>query len=437
LTVLLIAAIPGLLGLVLWAVVDLENFVLFAVLGAIVFPASLAKPFGTNVDAADILLVIALIGWVVSNSVGGAPNPWTRGNSMFVPAVLYLAVNVASIVWSINTHSTLVFAVQLIELIILYPVVFATLPQSIRKIRVALIVLVVLTTGEGIATLIQYAVSPTAHIQGTYLPGLNKNALGSFLGAGLVVATALWLGGRGHSRHWLIPPMGILAVGAIASESRGAVLGAGTAVILMAFLLGRKRVPALLLAVFLVALYVTVIAPNEARKASLAGGYSSGTVRSISWSYALHEIEHQPWIGTGARTYEEVLPPPITGTIPDPNNLFLLTWAELGIPGMLALGFLLFRFAQLMVRSRRLPGDAGVVSVAAGGVALSLIVHFQVDISWVRGETTMEFAMIGLMLAASRLSSPLPSPSEGDVEVLAPDWMDDLAPGPQVAAGVE
>ncbi len=433
--VLLIAAIPGAVGLLLWAIVDLENFVLFAVLGAIVFPASLAKPFGTNVDAADILLLIAVSGWLISNSVGRAPDPWTRGNSFLLPALLYLAVNAASIAWSINTHATLVFTVQLIELIILYPVIFATIPQSIRKIRIALIVLVVITTGEGIATLIQYAVSPTAHTQGTYLPGLNKNALGSFLGAGLVIATALWLGLRARSRHWLVPAIGILAVGTIASESRGAVIGAGMSVILMAFILGRKRLPALLVGVVLVALYLAVIVPNEAKKAAITGGYSSNTVRSISWSYAIHEIENQPWIGTGARTYVETLPPPITGTIPDPNNLFLLTWAELGIPGMLALGFVLFRFAQLMVRSRRLPGDASVVSIAAGGVAVSLIVHFQVDISWVRGETTMEFAMIGLMLAANRLA-PSPAPAR-DARLHAADWIEDLPSVTQVAAGVD
>ena len=71
---------------------------------------------------------------------------------------------------------------------------------------------------------------------------------------------------------------------------------------------------------------------------------------------------------------------------------------------MLALGFLLFRFGQVMVRSRELPRDEAALAVGAGGVALSLIVHYQVDISWVRGETTLEFAMIGLMLAINRIA---------------------------------
>ena len=67
--VVVIAAAPALAALLLWAILDLENFVLFAVLGTIVFPASLAKPFGTNVDAADILLAVALAAWLVTNSL--------------------------------------------------------------------------------------------------------------------------------------------------------------------------------------------------------------------------------------------------------------------------------------------------------------------------------------------------------------------------------
>ncbi len=38
-----------------------------------------------------------------------------------------------------------------------------------------------------------------------------------------------------------------------------------------------------------------------------------------------------PMLGTGARTYSDTLPG--YRNDPDPNNLFLLTWAELGIPG--------------------------------------------------------------------------------------------------------
>jgi len=433
--VLVVAAIPAFVGLFLWAILDLEKFVLFAVFGAIVFPASLVKPFGTNVDAADILLLMALMAWVVTNALRQSPDPWIRGNSMVLPAGVFLAVNAASAAWSIKPRSTIIFAVQLTELIVLFPIIFATIPRSISRLRQCLVTFLVLTTGEGIATLYQYASHPSSHAAGTYLPGLGKNGLGSFLAAGLVIACALWFGSGKTGRYWLVPAIMILLGSTIATESRGSILGAGVGVLVVAFLLGRRRMLAVALGVSLALLYVVVIAPAESHKAA-SGGYDSSLVRHISWRYAIKEIKHQPWIGTGARTYYEYLPPPIGGAIPDPNNLFLLTWAELGIPGMVALGFLLFRFAQLLVRSRRLPDEAATLAVGCGAAAISFLVHYQVDISWVRGETTLEFAMIGLMLAANRLAATATTTYVPVNFVDGRQWSTDPVPALEVTAGV-
>jgi O-antigen ligase len=421
LKIVVIAAAPALGALLLWAILDLENFVLFAVLGTIVFPASLAKPFGTNVDAADILLLIALSAWLVSNSLGRAPDPWIRRNSLWWPAMFYLTVNAASIAWSVKPRSTLFFAVQLTELIVLFPIIMATIPQSTRKIRTAFSMVIVLTCGQAVWSLLVYFSNHSARISGTYLPGLNKNALGSFLAAGLVIAFARWVGSSGARRHWLVPAMALLLAGTVASGSRGALLGAGAAIITAGVLLGHRRLFTVLLAVTIIVLYVGVIVPEQAAKTRVAGSYNSSVIRSAAWAATVKKIEHQPWLGTGARTFSATLREPL-GTIIDPDNLFLLTWAELGIPGMLTLGFLLFRIGQLTVRSRHLPRDAAALAVGAGGVALSVIVHSLVDISWVRGQTTLEFAMIGLMLAINRIdreSAAADSSSEVDSTQMA------------------
>jgi hypothetical protein len=84
--------------------------------------------------------------------------------------------------------------------------------------------------------------------------------------------------------------------------------------------------------------------------------------------------------------------------------MFLLTWAEIGIIGLLALVALLARYMRLLFAARDLPEEAAVLGVASGCVALSLIVHFQVDVTWTRGTSSLAFAMMGLMLAAERLS---------------------------------
>jgi glycosyltransferase involved in cell wall biosynthesis len=177
----------------------------------------------------------------------------------------------------------------------------------------------------------------------------------------------------------------------------------------VSLLLGQRRTVALGVAAICAVLFAAIVAPEQSKKASKAGGYNSALIRSLSYGDAITYIGDHPWLGTGARTYIDNLGK--YGVIPDPNNLFLLTWAELGIPGVIALGFLLFRFASLLVRAKRLPDEASVIAVGAGGAALTLLVHFQVDISWVRGETTLEFAMIGIMLAVIRLAGePVPQP---------------------------
>ncbi len=416
-TVLLLAAAPAILALLMWALVDLESFVLVAVLGAIVFPASLARPGGSNVDGADLLLLVALAAWLISNSLGRAPDPWIRGNALVPAAVAYLGVNAISVAWSIKTRSTILFSVQLLELIIVYPIVLATIPRSVSKIRKSLLLLVALTSAQAIAAILVFLSNPTSQASGTYLPGINKNALGSFTAAGVVLAYALWLRTKpGPGRTVLLLAVAIELLGTVATGSRGAMLGAGVAIPAISLLLRRQRVIALGVAGALALLFVVVVAPLQAKKTTVAGSYDSLLIRNLSYRDGVRYIERHPVLGTGARTYLDTLTGSY-GTIPDPNNLFLLTWAELGIPGLLALGFLLFRAASLLVRAKRLPDDDAAVAVGAGGVAISLLVHTQVDISWVRGETTLEFAMLGVMLAVIRLAS---TEVDGDAELSQP-----------------
>jgi O-antigen ligase len=399
-----IAAVPALIAVMLWAILDLERFMMFAVLGAMVFPASLVQPFGTNVAAVDLLLVLAVTAWLITNSVRRAPDPWVKRNPLIIPALLFVAVNAVSLVWSIKPRTTLVFTIQLIELIIVFPLVFASLPRSVATIRKAFVLFIALTCVMAVATFVVYVTHPNTHTQGTYLPGLNKNAIGTFLAAGLILAYAQWITSeRSRARALLAVAFVVDVAGLIGSGSRGAIIGAGVAILGVGFLLGRRRLLAVMMVGTLAVLYVAVIQPEQVVKANAAGAYDSSVIRQYAWEGAIKKIEQRPVLGTGGGTYVDTLPHLTDYIVTDPNNLFLLTWGELGIPGMAALIYLLFNFGRLLVRVRRLPSEAAVLAVAAGGVALSLFAHFQVDVSWSRGETTLAFAMMGLMVALTRL----------------------------------
>jgi O-antigen ligase len=402
---LLLAAVPAVLATLLWAIADLERFVLFVVLAAMVYPASLAQPAGTNIAAVDLLLLVALASWLINNSLRNAPNPDLRNNPLLFPALLVVVVNWISLLWTVRSRSTIAFGVQLTEFLIVFPVVFGSLPRSRGTVRVGLMVLIAVTCVMAAALLLTFATHSRAQEVGTYLPGLNKNAAGSFEAAGLVLAYVLQTSSTGLIRRLLLVALVLDAGGLVASGSRGAMLGAAGAVLVVSIFLHRGKIVAVALVTMLAALYLAIIAPGIAQKTTANGSYDTSVARVHIWKNAVKKIERRPILGTGGGTYEDT-----QYGQGDPNNLFLLTWAEEGLPGLAALIVLLVSFIRLLARARRLQNhDDAVLSLAAGAVVISLFLHFQVDVSWTRGATSLAFAMMGLMVALARFSSLEPS----------------------------
>jgi O-antigen ligase len=248
-------------------------------------------------------------------------------------------------------------------------------------------------------------------LEGQYLPGQNKNTIGSYVGAGLVMAYGLWLAApRGRLRRLLAGAILIEGLGLFASVSRGAILGTVVAIVVVSLVLRQRRFMTLAGVAVAAVAYLSTLGIDSNVDRRLAGSYDSSLVRQYSFEHALDKIADRPILGSGAGTYRDYIPE-IPIVLPDPNNMFLLTWAELGIVGVAALVFLLFRFGRLLLATRRLPATSQATAAAAGGVALSLFVHFQVDVTWTRGTTSLAFAMIGLMLATHRLAGSVPAGS--------------------------
>ncbi len=397
-----------------WALVDLERFVLVAVLGAMILPAALVQPGSAQVAAVDVLLVVALGAWLVRGSVQRSPAPYIAGNRLLAPALLFIAVTAASLAWSVTPSETVKTIIQMIEIVVVLPLVFASLPRSVGAIRGGLLVYVGLTCILAVVTFALFAPRAGAgDLTAQYLPGLHKNAIGSALAAGLVLAYGFSLVERiPRVRRVLGLAVLIELAGLAATISRGALLGALLGVIAVSLLLGRGRLLTLGLVVVVAIAFVLTVGVQPGAGQAQPGGFESSSVREYSFGNAVDKIAERPLLGSGAGTYWDYIPQLNIG-LADPNNLFLLTWAEIGIMGLGTLIFLLWRFGGLLVEARRLPEAAAVPAVAAGGVVLSLLVHFQVDSTWNRGTASLAFAMMGLMLAARRLAPrPGGSPRE-------------------------
>jgi O-antigen ligase len=420
-----LAALPAVVAIGIWAVVDLERFVLIAVLSAMIAPAALATPSSTQIALADVLLLVALGAWLVTGSARAVAGPWLAGNRLLAPALLFVAVNAESLAWSVRPRDTVIFVVQLVEIVIVLPIVFASIPRSLVEIRRGLLVFIGLTCVMAALTALNYAPHALAgDLEGRQLGAtFHKNAVGSFVGAGLVLAYALWLGDASRRvKRLLVPAMLIEAAGLFSTVSRGAILGAFISLLVASFLLRRRRALTFGVAAVAAVMFLSIwgVASNTDR--TYAGSYDSSVVRKYSFENAIEKISDRPVLGTGAGTYRDYIPQLVL-TLPDPNNMFLLTWAELGVFGLVALLILLASYGRALFSARDLPDEAAVLAVGAGCVSLSLFVHFQLDVTWTRGTTSLAFAAMGLMLAATRLAPAVarqPARTVSYPRVLAP-----------------
>jgi len=404
--VLLVVLAPFAVGLVVWAIVDLERYLMFAVLTSIVFPASLGKPGGANIAAADVLLLLALVSWLINNAVGNAPDPMVRGSKLILAGVAFAAIQAVSLIWTTNPHRTLQFSIQAFELFVIFPAVFASLPRSVRIVEKGLILFLGATAVLAVALLFVYATNPTARQAGTYLPGMGKNPAGSYEAFGLVIGYALFL--LRPRLRWLLVLVVLLdAGGLVASASRGAMLGAAAGIFVVSLIMRRGAAAAAMAMLILVAAYFVVIAPGEAAKTAHAGAYSSASLRLQLWGAALHTIHLHPFLGVGAGAYYD-----FRNGQSDPNNTLLRTWAETGILGLLALMYLLFVYSQMVARWRRHPDRyAAALAAACAGVFMVQFMHSEVDVSWVRGLGSMMFASLGMTIALERLTEHETAPA--------------------------
>jgi O-antigen ligase len=404
---ILVYCIPLIVALGLVAIREVDYFLLLLVLPTMVWPQTLASPGGTQIALADLLTVVAVAGWVISNSVRAAPDPYVRGNRVVLPALVFIAVNLLSVTWSEDPRSTLVFVIQLVNIVLFIPLIFGSVPRSLNVIRRGLLMYILVTCGLAIATCIVFLVN-IAHgnAEGTYLPGIHKNALGSFLAAGAVLAYAFLVGPvRIAPRRLMAVAALVELLGTLASVSRGAVIGGFVSILVVSLLLRRRRLLTVAALVVGAAVYLSVVGPTPAKKVDIEGSYDSSLVRKYAWAHAVQRIKDKPFLGSGAGTYNDYISQLEIG-VADPTNMFLLTWAEAGVLGIAALLWVLVTSARLLWQSRRLPPEAATLAVACGGVTLAFFVHFQVDITWTRGTSTLAFAMVGLMVALQRLSQP-------------------------------
>lgn len=231
--------------------------------------------------------------------------------------------------------------------------------------------------------------------QPAYPLGFHKNYMGTLLA--LVLVLVLCLGPRVGLPGWLrLVAAGLLVLGVLACQSRGAILGAACGGLIWLFapqqqnrVSGRARLAAAVLAVGF-GLYAAQSVQEQLTSGDVETN-SVGVRREVE-AFTLDLWRSSPVYGVGLRytTSGEY------GRLAQPsNNAINNELAEAGVAG--ATGFLIFHLVVLRLLWQRRRTALGVSALA---LLSGQLLHGMFDIYWSSGITPVPFLLAGMALAA-------------------------------------
>jgi hypothetical protein len=228
--------------------------------------------------------------------------------------------------------------------------------------------------------------------------GLHKNSIGGSLAVGVVILANLWYSQIDFlGKRYLVWFMLVLGSGLLISLSRGAWIGTILGLTLSGVLWGRITlvIRTLILAVP-VLLVLWFLLPNEKR--DYATGFQSNRwnimIRMKTQKNLQEIITKEPLFGVGIGLRKQV----------DATNFVLVTLAESGVIGLLAIFGIFATIIKIGFKVCRSDTKSGFILCGALAVGLlgCKVGHGMVDHFWGRGNGTVVWASIGLLLVADQ-----------------------------------
>lgn len=281
-------------------------------------------------------------------------------------------------------------------------------------------VLVGITTAVAVLGLVQLVVGGAVtdvqgvrRVLGTYT---SPNHFALLLGRALPFLAALaWMVPRW--RVWAAAGGALCGAALLVTFSVGGWLGTGLALLLVAGLAGGRRA---LLGLALAGLVATAVvffaAPVERLAGRLDPRQGTSFVRIQLWQASVELVRGAPLLGIGLDNflyrYPSMMPPgtPYEPNLSHPHNLVLQAWLQLGILGLAAFGWLLWRFWRLawpVARDATGPPLRRALAVGALGSMTDFVAHGMVDNSYFLPDMAIVF-WLTLAVAATidRSESP-------------------------------
>ncbi|MFA5051948.1 MAG: O-antigen ligase family protein [Patescibacteria group bacterium] len=245
-------------------------------------------------------------------------------------------------------------------------------------------------------------------------------AVGKFVGPILALFIAFWLvrvQPKVRSlwemvvRHLFTA--GVTAFGLLAllfSFSRGAVIGVLVAIVFSSFFSSRKKWIWLALAVVLIGSLIVPFTRHEIISV-IDVEDTSADVHVVMWKGAWRIIQAHPVLGTGLASfpvvYEQYKEASHTEFFPNPDELYLTIWIEMGLAGLLVFGWLMVKYFHAGLKDiHRQSQDYWTRALLVGLMAamVSLLVHGFFDTPYFKNDLAVIFwALLGLMVVVSRI----------------------------------
>lgn len=321
-----------------------------------------------------------------------------------IPIVLLLVAGVLGIAFAPDhTRAVGIYRAYFVEAIAVYYIAIDVV-QTRRDLRVLLVGLLVAGLWMSIGQIVSFGLAAVHHsiAVGAAPAFLNTsaNSVALFLEPPLAFATGLLLFDDDRRARWISAAgAALILVAMLTTLSRGAVVAMAVLVAIAVASLPTWRARFATTAVALAAVILFLSIPLI--RARVATVQFSILLRDSLYQQAFHVLAQRPIFGAGISGYPvraaPFRPPKQTVEL-YPHNLWLTTWSELGLLGLIAFAVIFFGLLWRGIRSiRQSEGFPRAVIWGAVGALALYLVHGLVDSPYWKNDLSVEFWLIAAL----------------------------------------
>lgn len=374
----------------------------------------------------EVMLIILVAVWVFQIT---AQKKWKSTQWPWVWATgLFVLAGIVAVIVSPDTRGALGLWKAYIVEPILFFYVFVNVMRTPKQLRMTLLALGALVVIVGFGALLQYAgivpgVEPYASQSPMRATSLFSfpTAIGKLVGPLVALFLGMLLVGRKPSTiaedvekqrsiwhlvssQWFF--IGVVAfglMGLVFSVSRGALVGVAAAIVFISFFSPWKKWLWILCIVGILA--VAFVPSLRTELASVFSGSDVSTdVHLVMWKGTLRLIQDRPIFGAGLAgfpiVYADYKEISHTEFFPNPDNLILTLWVEMGLAGLIVFGWIVIRYIVTGFRNLKTQ-DSKLKALAAGLLAamVAMLVHGFLDTPYFKNDLAVVFwALVGLVV---------------------------------------